>query len=74
MDQAIRELLEAADDPIHHEEPPDLDWERLGERITRLEPKLSRIAGIPFALDDTAEDATFFGDSRSFSHQANAEP
>ncbi len=62
MDQAIRDLLDAADDPIHEEEPPDLDFEALSERVARLEPKMSRIAGRTFALDDEVQDATYFCD------------
>ena len=61
MDDRIRELLEAADDPIHDEEPPDLDWNALSERITRLRPKLSLIARAPASMTGWSEiqDASF---------------
>jgi len=72
MEEALRERLEAADDPIHLEHPPELDdlspvevveyWDEINERLERLERKLSRIAGRTFVLDDEVQDATFFGD------------
>ena len=61
MDQAIRELLEAPDDQIHDEEPPDLDWDATQERVTRLQSKLARITGAHASMSGWSEiqDATF---------------
>ena len=62
MEPAVRELLEAADDPDHAEHPPGFDWAGLRARVAALQPVLERIAGRPFVLDDGAQDASFFAD------------
>jgi hypothetical protein len=62
MEQAVRELLDAADDPDHAEHPPGFDWATLRVRTAALQPILERIAGRPFVLDDRAQDASFFAD------------
>ena len=64
VDQAIGELLESADDPVHDEEPPDLDWDGMNERVGRLQPKLALITGSPVSMSGWSEiqDATFHSD------------
>ena len=62
MEQAIRELLDAADDAEHVEYPLGFDGFALQARVTALQPVLERIAGCAFVLDDGAQDASFFGD------------
>jgi hypothetical protein len=62
VDDAIRVLLEAADDPVHAYEPPDLDWDALGKRLTELRQTVSQIARRRFEVDDEVQDATYFGD------------
>ena len=62
MEQAIRELLDTADDAEHAEFPPRFDWAALRERVVLLQTELERIAGRPFVLDDQVQDASFFAD------------
>ncbi len=62
MDQAIHEVLEAADDSINTEHPPGFEWDALSARVDLLRPELERIADRPFDLDDEVQDASFFGD------------
>jgi hypothetical protein len=62
MDQAIHELLEAVDDSINTEHPPEFEWDILSARVELLKPELERIAGRPFDLDHEVQDASFFGD------------
>ncbi len=62
MDQAIRELLDAVDDPEHAEYPPGFDWAALRDRVAALRPELEQIAARPFILDDKAQDASFVAD------------
>lgn len=62
MEQAIRELLDSADDTEHAEYPPGFGWLALQTRVRALQPVLETIAGCSFVLDDGAQDASFFGD------------
>ena len=62
MEQAIRGLLDAADDAIHAEGDPELDWPAVRATVAALKPELERIAGRPFVLDDKVQDSTFFAD------------
>src|SRR5260221_6094677 len=62
MEQAIRELLNAADDPTHAERHAELDWSAIHAGVAALRPELERIAGRPLVLDDKAQDASFFAD------------
>ena len=59
MDTKLRELLHAADDPMHAEFPPGFDRVALWSRVAALQPKVERIVGRAFKLDNTAEDASF---------------
>jgi hypothetical protein len=62
MDPTVRELLDAADDPVHVEGDPRLDWNALHARVAALQPELEQIAGRRFVRDDRVQDATFFTD------------
>ncbi len=62
MDPAIRALLESADDPIHAEDDQKVEWEEMNERVSGLLPKLERITGQTFDLDDGVQDATYWGE------------
>jgi hypothetical protein len=62
MEQSVRELLDAADDPTHVEDDPRIDWLAIHTRVAALRPELERIAGRAFVLDDRVQDATFFAD------------
>jgi hypothetical protein len=59
VEQAIRELLDAADDPVHAEYPPEFDRAAMRSRVAALQPELERLSGRVFVLDDTAQDASF---------------
>ena len=60
MEPAVRELLEAADDPVHAEGDPTLDWPAIHARVAVLRPLLERIAGRAFVQDNNVQDASFF--------------
>ena len=62
MEQAVRELLESVDDPIHGECPPEFDSATTYERAKSLQPILEQIAGRSFVFDDGVQDASFFAD------------
>jgi hypothetical protein len=62
MEPTVRELLDSADDPVHAEGDPGLDWLSIHARVTALQPELERLAGRPFVLDDQVQDASFFAD------------
>ena len=62
VDPAIRALLESADDPIHAEDDQKVEWEEMNERVSGLLPKLERITGQTFDLDDGVQDATYWGE------------
>jgi hypothetical protein len=62
MDQAVREMLEEADDPEHAAGDPRLDWPVIHARVAALRPELERIAGRVFVHDDHVQDASFFAD------------
>lgn len=62
LEQDIRKLLDSADHPTHTEFDPSSDWAGLRASVAALKPELERIAGRPFVLDDTAQDASFFAD------------
>jgi hypothetical protein len=62
MQQTVRELLEAVDDPDHPEHPPGFDRSALHLRLLALQPVLERIAARPFVPDDDWRDTPFFGD------------
>jgi hypothetical protein len=62
VDQAVAELLDAADSPIHAECDPGLDWPARHAAVAALRPELERLAGRRFVLDDQVQDATFFAD------------
>jgi hypothetical protein len=51
VEDSMRELLEAADDPTDGDYPADYDWDALNARLARLRPKLEGIAGRSFVLD-----------------------
>ena len=55
----MRVLLEASDDPTNSEHDPTIDWEELDQRVRRLEPKLERIMGRAFDLDDYGSGVIF---------------
>ena len=52
MEPAVRELLDAADDPVHAEGDPTLDWPAIHARVAALRPELERIAGRAFVQDN----------------------
>jgi hypothetical protein len=60
MEPAVRELLNAADDPVHAEGDPTLDWPAIHARVAALRPELERIAGRAFVQDNNVQDASFF--------------
>jgi len=62
MEQSVRELLDAADDPIQAERDSTLDWAAIRAFVVAVRSELERITGRPFVLDDTAQDASFYAD------------
>jgi hypothetical protein len=60
MEPAVRELLDAADDPVHAEGNPALDWPAIHAAVAGLRPELERIAGRAFVQDNNVQDASFF--------------
>ena len=64
MDPQLLQFLLNLDDPKYHETPPEFDWPAEMEKVQRLAPELSRIAGQDFAVDRTVQDASFFTELR----------
>lgn len=62
MHASTRALLCGADHPVATECPPGFDRPALLARVIRLQPALERLAGRPFVLDASVEDAGFFAD------------
>src|SRR5436305_1567845 len=60
MEPVVRERLDAADDPVHAEGDPKLDWPAIHARVAALRPELERIAGRAFVQDNNVQDASFF--------------
>lgn len=55
-------ILQAADDPVHAEQPAGFDWPAAIARVRAVIPELEQIARAPFVLDTNVQDATFFAD------------
>ena len=60
MEIAVRELLDAADDPVNVEGDPTLDWPSIHPLVAALKPELEQIAGREFVQDKSVQDASFF--------------
>lgn len=60
MEPEVRELLEAADDPVHAECDPTLDWPAIHAQVAALRPELEGIAGRAIVQDKSVQDASFF--------------
>src|SRR5262245_55337523 len=59
VNEDISNLLMAADTPIDWDYPPDFDWQAQWVRIENLLPTLEQIAGQPFEIDRTVQDASY---------------
>ena len=62
MHQAVRERLDAADDPVEAYYPETFNWSAACDRVRAVQPVLERLVCRPFKLDTGAQDASFFAD------------